>query len=95
MRYVAAGASLYGRRLFRPDYRHEAQQLRSRAMTVSSQLRADAFRVERNRRQGLVAHEQAQGRVRAALAQQGEWWLHMHHCSCRSATGFDIVGASE
>ena len=43
-------------------------------LTVASQFEADAFRIERHAEDDLNGHVSAQGRVRAALAQQGTLW---------------------
>ena len=43
-------------------------------LTVACQFETDAFRIERHGQDDLNGHVSAQGRVRAALAQQGTLW---------------------
>lgn len=43
-------------------------------LTVACQFEADAFRVERQDRDEFESHENARGRLRAALARQSSLW---------------------
>ena len=59
-------------------------------LTVASQFESDAFRIERQARDDFDGHENAQGRLRAALARQDELWLHMRPGAARTANHFSI-----